>query len=1023
MRSLVSAVVLLAFCVGSLIHAQIPVVVLTDASDLATSVAQLPALRAAGLQVRVIASPGAFVGTRTSNLTGAGGRLEDLGQVVDSKPLSAQAFTALSVDDRLAVDYLAGLTSGRFGSEGTRNAMDWSGHPHDALDPPTGEEFTGNEEEDRTGSGAQPPQWTCADDHNSEYMEGTVCASMFFVESNGAVDPNTYTWTQTAIDDVKLQAIDAWSIWSYTASLNGITVTAVMDFYQPSGGIPVQGYEPVTRSSAQDYLWIEAIMQNAGRSESGAFAKCHAFNSARRMALGTDRSFSAFIAYNPPAQGAPTQFTDGRIGYAYLGGPYMQLLYKANGWGTNQVNRVYGHEIGHIFHAFDEYTASGSGNCTRSFNGRTNGNFQGSPCNGAAGCVMINNIFSGSGATRQWSLCSHTPYHLGWQGRLTAPTCTSPINDVVVATDPVVLRWNRNGAPVAASSYVKVFDRASGSLVFCGSQGQLDTVALHLVNGLYRWAVSQGNGSTSTGYAGVIGADGLFTVNAPLNASFNYTPSTLCAGSKVTFTNTSTGAPTSWTWSFFGGVPSTYVGVSPPQILYSVPGNYNVSLTVGDGTGSHTTSILSAVSVTGGVPLPFAENFNGGVFPPSGWNSFGGEPGGQGGIGWTSTPVAACDALTSAFVNGYTFAGVSGPQIGTPRLDMTSAPLPYLRFKYSYAQETASNTESLNIYGHDCSYQTYDEYFNLSGAALATNGGSFVAGQAWQPAQCAHWREVLVRADSLSGRIGQFWFQVVTQGGQNVFLDDVAVFNGIRIPVKALLQGPYDSATELMSDALRSQSLIPLTEPYSALGYVFSDEGGSRTTTAIALGTTGSNALVDWMILEIRDASDPTRIRYSRPVLVQRDGDLVDYDGVTPPRVGVPAGNYHVCVKHRNHLGVMSAAPLALNSGMAPLDLSLPATPTWGIAARATVGPRSLLWSGNSTNDVDLRYIGPGNDRDPILLLVGSTTPNNSVSGYHNVDTNLDGLVRYIGATNDRDPILLNVGNTTPNNVRAQQVP
>ncbi|MBL0044573.1 MAG: PKD domain-containing protein [Flavobacteriales bacterium] len=1021
MRSLSSAVVLLAFCVGSAVHAQSPVVVLTDASDLAASVAQLPALRAAGLQVRVITSPGAFFGTRTPNLTGAAGRLEDLGLVIDSKYVSEYSSATLSVGDRLAVDYLAGLATGRFETEGTRNAMDWSGHPHDALDPATGEEITGEEEENRGGPGASPPQWTCANDHNSEYMEGTVCASMFFIESNGAVDPNTYSWTQPAIDDVKLQAIDAWSIWSYTASLNGITVTAVMDFYEPSGGIPVQGYEPVTRSSSQDYLWIEAIMQNAGRTESGAFAKCHAFNSSRRMALGTDRSYSAFIAYNPPAQSAPTQFTDGRIGYAYLGGPYTQFLYKANGWGTNQVNRVYGHETGHIFHAFDEYTASGSSNCTRSFNGRTNSNFQGSPCNGVAGCVMINNIFTGSGATRQWSLCSHTPYHLGWLGRLAAPTCTSPINDVVVTANPVVLRWNRNGAPIAASSFVKVFDRVSGSLVFCGSVGQRDTLALNLVNGLYRWVVAQGNTSTSTGYAGVIGAEGLFTVNAPLNASFTYTPNTLCAGSKVTFTNTSTGAPNSWTWSFSGGVPSTYTGVSPPQILYSAPGDYNVSLTVGDGTGSHTTNIVNAVSVTGGVPLPFSENFNGGVFPPNGWNSYGGE-GGQG-VPWATTPVSACDAQTTAFVSGYTFTGVSGPQLGTPRLDMTTATIPYLRFKYSYAQETAANTESLHIYGHDCSYEAYDDYFNLSGAALATNGGGFVAGQAWQPAQCEQWREVLVRADSLTGRIGQFWFQVVTQGGQNVFLDDVSVFNGIRVLVKALLQGPYDSGTELMSDGLRAQSLIPLAEPYAALGYVFTDEGVSRATTALALATTGNNALVDWMILEIRDASDPTRIRYSRPVLVQRDGDLVDYDGTSAPRVGVPAGNYHVCVKHRNHLGVMTAAPFALNTGMAPLDLSLTATPTWGTAARAISGTKSLLWSGNGTNDVDLRYTGIGNDRDPILIMVGSTTPNNTVSGYHLVDTNLDGSVRYTGASNDRDPILLNVGNTTPNSVRTQQVP
>ena len=82
-----------------------------------------------------------------------------------------------------------------------------------------------------------------------------------------------------------------------------------------------------------------------------------------------------------------------------------------------------------------------------------------------------------------------------------------------------------------------------------------------------------------------------------------------------------------------------------------------------------------------------------------------------------------------------------------------------------------------------------------------------------------------------------------------------------------------------------------------------------------------------------------------------------------------------------------------------------------------------VLWTGNVVADQSLKYTGASNDRDPILTRVGSTTPNNSVSGYFPEDVNLDGQVRYTGASNDRDPILINVGSTTPNNTRAQQVP
>jgi hypothetical protein len=367
--------------------AQRPAVLLTDAPDLASSVSELPELRAKGFDVRVITGPGAYFGTLPTDNAEVKRALRESGVLMTDAVERARLGAMLSGAGNTAVDYLEALLAGRFDGQEVRSSMDWSAHADDVRERPDSSRIACCSGSQR-GNGQDAADWTCSKSYNSEFMGGVVCASAFFIESNGSIDPNTYTWSQADIDNVKLQLIDAWSIWSYTASQNGQTVTAVMDFYEPSGGIPVQGYEPVTRSSAQDYLWIEAIMTNAGRNESGAFGKCDGFNHERRTTLGADHAYCAFIAYNPSAQGAPTQFTDGKIGYAYLGGPYTQLLYRANGWTTSQVNRVYGHETGHIFHAFDEYTASGTGNCSRSFNGRQNANFQGSTCNGTAGCLQ-----------------------------------------------------------------------------------------------------------------------------------------------------------------------------------------------------------------------------------------------------------------------------------------------------------------------------------------------------------------------------------------------------------------------------------------------------------------------------------------------------------------------------------------------------------------------------------------------------------------------------------------------------------
>ena len=81
------------------------------------------------------------------------------------------------------------------------------------------------------------------------------------------------------------------------------------------------------------------------------------------------------------------------------------------------------------------------------------------------------------------------------------------------------------------------------------------------------------------------------------------------------------------------------------------------------------------------------------------------------------------------------------------------------------------------------------------------------------------------------------------------------------------------------------------------------------------------------------------------------------------------------------------------------------------------------MWAGNTLNNGSLSYTGSGNDRDRILVAIGSTTPNGTLPGYRVEDVNLNGSVTYTGPSNDRDPILVNIGSTTANAVRIEQVP
>ena len=257
----------------------------------------------------------------------------------------------------------------------------------------------------------------------------------------------------------------------------------------------------------------------------------------------------------------------------------------------------------------------------------------------------------------------------------------------------------------------------------------------------------------------------------------------------------------------------------------------------------------------------------------------------------------------------------------------------------------------------------------------------------------------------------------VTQGMQQA--DPLKV----KVNIAALLEGPYNSGTGLMGDALRSGGWLPIAEPYTALGYTQVSGGGGEITTAPVLAATGNNAIVDWIFLELRDGANNTLVKATRSALVQRDGDIVDVDGTSPVRFATAPGSYYLNVRHRNHLSALTLNTVALNGSPVTVNLKNGSTPTYGTNAQKTIGAARASWAGDTRGNGDLKYTGSNNDRDPILVKVGSTTPNNTVAGYWREDVNMDALVKYTGSGNDRDPILVNVGSTTPNNVRPQQLP
>lgn len=243
----------------------------------------------------------------------------------------------------------------------------------------------------------------------------------------------------------------------------------------------------------------------------------------------------------------------------------------------------------------------------------------------------------------------------------------------------------------------------------------------------------------------------------------------------------------------------------------------------------------------------------------------------------------------------------------------------------------------------------------------------------------------------------------------------------LLLEIRVVLEGPFDMQSGLMNDDLRASGLLPATEPYSALGYVHV-QGGGETVAPAVFQTTGNDAVVDWVVVEVRSATDPGRRLATRSALLQRDGDVRDLDNSSPVAFCLPEGDYFISIRHRNHLGIMSGRPVPI-MGAASVDLGDPATEIWRHGSRKPMGQRMVMWAGDVNFNGTIQYTGQDNDRDVILSTIGGVVPTATVPGFEQGDVNLDGVVQYTGEGNDRDRVLQNIGGVVPTATRSGYLP
>ena len=195
-----------------------------------------------------------------------------------------------------------------------------------------------------------------------------------------------------------------------------------------------------------------------------------------------------------------------------------------------------------------------------------------------------------------------------------------------------------------------------------------------------------------------------------------------------------------------------------------------------------------------------------------------------------------------------------------------------------------------------------------------------------------------------------------------------------------LLEGPYDANGQMEADLLNN---IPFIQPYNASPYNYD---GNEVLPFIPFDA------IDWVLVEARGGTPNlggekgTVTVESRAGILRSNGSITDVNGNPLLFQNLDINQaYYFCVRHRNHLDVLSSTSFSGGSGIINYDFSSDVTQAFGLQQqKVSSDGYALLHAGDFNQDGIIQ--NTDNDawmNEPALLNV-----------YSSLDANLDGLVQ-----------------------------
>jgi PKD repeat protein len=216
------------------------------------------------------------------------------------------------------------------------------------------------------------------------------------------------------------------------------------------------------------------------------------------------------------------------------------------------------------------------------------------PMNGQAACVLAVEVPAGISGTSTVTLTARSHYD---------PLCVGGAAFTIQAILPVAADFSASPTTGPAPLTVQFADTSTGApTAWSWDFGDGEASTLQNPSHQYAAAGSYSVSLTASNAGGSSTAtkNGYITVSTPPPvANFTGTPTTGTAPLTVQFADTSTGAPTAWSWDFGDGEAST---LQNPSHEYAAAGSYSVSLMITGPGGSDSETKAGYIAVEA-VPL------------------------------------------------------------------------------------------------------------------------------------------------------------------------------------------------------------------------------------------------------------------------------------------------------------------------------------------------------------------------------------------------------------------------------------